>query len=154
MVFRMAVWWFATLAWAAEIFCLSTATFGGSLSQSLLTGVLNSFHLSVSPYTLHILNAILRKFAHLAEYAILSVLLYESLRAQNGLRWQPRLASWCVVAAAAYSLTDEFHQAFSQGRGASLIDCGIDTIGAAVGALLIYGAARLSGAGRWKGRAQ
>jgi VanZ family protein len=41
--------------------------------------------------------------------------------------------------AGAYSLTDEFHQTFVPGRGPSLIDCGIDTTGAALGALVFYG---------------
>ncbi len=40
--------------------------------------------------------------------------------------------------AAGYSLTDELHQWFVPGRGASLLDCGIDTSGAGIGMLVIY----------------
>jgi VanZ family protein len=136
MVVRTIVWWLITLAWAAQIFYLSTATFRASLSESLLAGILASFHLSLSPDTLHIVNSLLRKLAHLAQYSIFGLLLYRSLGGWN--RWRPNLARWCVLAAAIYALTDEFHQTLVPGRGPSLIDCGIDTIGAALGMLLVY----------------
>jgi VanZ family protein len=132
MVPRMMFWWLATLAWAAEIFYLSTPTFSGSFSQSLLAQLLDSLHLSVSPHILDVFDSILRKFAHVTEYAIFDFFLYGSFGRKDGFHWRPRLASWCVVAASAYSLTDELHQVFSPGRHASLIDCGIDTTGAAI----------------------
>ena len=141
---RMIVWWLTTLAWAAEIFYLSTPTFKGSLSQSLLTQLLNSLHLSVAPDTLDVLDSILRKLAHLTEYTIFGLLLYGCFGRKDRFRWRPRLASWCVVAASAYSLTDELHQVFSPGRHASLIDCGIDTTGAAIAMVLVYGSSRFS----------
>src|SRR5260370_16307494 len=124
--------WLTTLAWAAEIFYLSTPTFRGSLSQSLLTQLLDSLHLSVAPGTLDILDSILRKLAHLTEYTIFGLLLYGCFGGKDRFRWRPRLASWCVMAASAYSLTDELHQVFSPGRHASLIDSGIDATGAAI----------------------
>ena len=74
--------------------------------------------------------------------------------ASDGFRWRPRQASWCVVVASAYSLTDELHQVFSPGRHASLIDCGIDTTGAAIAMVLVYGCSRLSAAINSKGFAQ
>lgn len=154
MVPRMIVWWLATLAWAAEIFYLSTPTFKGSLSQSLLTQLLNSLQLSVAPDTLDILDSIVRKLAHLTEYAIFGLLLYGCFGRKDRFRWRPRLASWCVVAASAYSLTDELHQVFSPGRHASLIDCGIDTTGAAIAMLLVYGGSRFSAAISSKGFTQ
>jgi VanZ family protein len=150
MVPRLVVWWLVTLVWAAEIFYLSTATFGGSLSQSLLTQILATFHLSVSPYALDILDTSLRKSAHLIEYVVFSLLLYGSFGGRNRFRWRPRLACCCVLAAAAYALTDEFHRVFVPGRHASLIDWGIDATGAAIGMLLVYGGSRFSEAKRKK----
>jgi VanZ family protein len=52
--------------------------------------------------------------------------------------WRPRLALGSVVVAGLYSLTDEYHQSFVADRTASLIDCGIDTTGAALGALIVW----------------
>jgi len=91
----------------------------------------------VNPSTFAILHTLIRKLAHLTEYLVLSLLLYGSLRGNHLSKWHPRTALWCVVVAAAYSLTDEFHQMFVRGRGASLVDCGIDTAGAALGVLTI-----------------
>ena len=140
---RMLFWWLVTLAWAAEIFYLSTPTFSGSFSQSLLTQFLDSLHLSVSPDILDLLDSMLRKFAHLTEYAIFGLLLYGSVGGQDGYRWRPRLAYWCVMVASAYSLTDELHQVFSPGRHLSLIDRAIDASGAAIAMLLVYGSSRV-----------
>ena len=140
MVIRIVVWWLITLAWATQIFYLSTAPFSSSRSESLLAEMLASFHLSVSPYTLGIVNSLLRKLAHLIQYSIFCLLLYRCLGGWN--RWRPLLAGWCVLAAAIYSLTDEFHQMLVPGRGSSLIDCGIDTIGAALAMLLVFQRAR------------
>ena len=150
----MILWWLMTLAWAGEIFYLSTPTFSGSFSQSFLTQVLDGLHLSVSPDTLDLLDSILRKLAHLTEYAILGLLLYGCLGRKDGFRWRPRLASWCVVAASAYALTDELHQVFSPGRHPSLIDCGIDAIGAAIAMMLVYGGSKFSAAIGRRGFAQ
>lgn len=139
MVSRTIVWRLITLAWAAEIFGMSTGTFGPDLSRSLLAGMLGLLHLAVSADALELLNTISRKLAHLTEYAVFSFLLYRSLGGQARIRWRPHAALWSIVAAAAYSLTDEFHQAFVPGRTASLIDCGIDATGAAFAMLLVYG---------------
>ena len=148
-----ALWWLITLVWAGEMFYLSTPMFGTSLSLSLLAVIFESVHLNVSAPTLHLLNTAMRKSAHLAEYAMLSALLYGSLRGRRGWNWQPRVARGCLVVAAVYSFTDEFHQLFSPGRGPSLIDCGIDACGAVMGILLIYWRARNRRNETWKGLA-
>ena len=43
-----------------------------------------------------------------------------------------------LIVAGLYSLGDEYHQSFVPGRGASLVDCGIDTAGALIGLVLLY----------------
>jgi VanZ family protein len=140
----MIIWWLTTLAWAAEIFYLSTQRFAGSLSQSLLARVLVSLHVSVSPDALEKLDSLLRKLAHLTEYALFSLFLYQCFSGPREFHWSPRLAHWSVGVAAVYSLTDEFHQAFVPGRNASLLDCGLDASGAVIAMLLVYGTWRLT----------
>ena len=100
--------------------------------------MLHLLHLQVSSGTFHILHALFRKLAHLTEYAIFALLLYGvPYKKRQGL-WQPRRAVICIAIAAAYSLTDEFHQVFVPGRHASLGDCGLGTIGAALAMLVPY----------------
>lgn len=140
--------WAVTLAWAALIFTLSTGTYSSLLSAWLLREFLGFLSLQVSPQTFSVLHFCLRKLAHLTEYGIFSPLLYASLEQGRSLEWRPRTALWGILIAGAYSLTDELHQSFVPGRTASLTDCGIDTVGAFLGVLLLYTNDRLIGVGR------
>lgn len=83
----------------------------------------------------------MRKGAHVTEYALFSMLLYHSLNGSS--EWRRRTALWTILITAGYSLSDEFHQMFVPGRGPSLLDSGIDTMGACLGILAVYWAGRL-----------
>jgi VanZ family protein len=120
------------------IYYLSTGGFGSSFTLWVLSQILSLSQVHVSPGTLDFLNFLVRKLAHLTEYAVFAQLLYVSLLGGGELEWQPRAALWSAVIAGAYSLTDEFHQLFVPNRTASLVDCAIDTTGAILGLLLVY----------------
>jgi VanZ family protein len=98
--------WLPVIVWAAVIFLFSSI-------PSLGTG-------------LGVWDTILRKGAHMTEYAILGLLL---LRAVG--RELPAFALGI-----AYAITDEIHQHFVRGRHASPIDVLIDTAGVAIGIFL------------------
>lgn len=74
------------------------------------------------------LEFLVRKAAHMAEYAVL-FWLYRRALALSGAR-RPGLIA--LVLCAAYAATDEFHQRFVDGRGPSAADVLIDTAGAAI----------------------
>ena len=103
---RVLTMWLPVLAWAAVIFAFSSIP---SLSSGL-----------------GVWDTVLRKGAHITEYAILGALLYRALE-----REAPALA-----AGIAYAATDELHQHFVRGRHASPIDVGIDAVGVALGMLV------------------
>ena len=132
------VWWVITLAWAALIFYLLTQTLNSNFSRALRAWTLQLVHLRVSSGTLDLLHAFPRRLAHLTEYAIFALLLYGFPGEKSRGLWRPRPAVFCIVVAAAYSLTDEFHQLCVLGRHASLLDCGLNTIGAALAVLVLY----------------
>lgn len=140
---RRIVMRITAVAWAALVFYMSTERFGSDFSQLLLAHALTALHISVSPRTFHILDTLLRKLAHITEYAILAFFVYGSLAKEQLFRWSPRQALWCLGAVALYSLTDEFHQRFVPGRHASLVDSGIDIVGASIAIALIFEAGRL-----------
>jgi VanZ family protein len=98
--------WAPVVVWAAVIFAFSSVP---SLSTELGT-----------------VDTILRKLAHLAEYAVLGALLCRALR-------RPALA---ILVATLYAVSDEVHQTFVEGRVGAPLDVGLDAIGAAVGVLL------------------
>ncbi|MCL5005514.1 MAG: VanZ family protein [Acidobacteria bacterium] len=128
---------------------MSTKTFGGSFTARLLAVILSLIHLHVSPHAFALLNFLMRKLGHLTEYSIFSMFLYHAVGDGHRSAWQPRKALTCIVLAGLYSLTDEFHQSFVPGRGPSIVDCGIDTIGATLGMVIVYVASRLAPA-QWE----
>jgi VanZ family protein len=99
----MATRWLPVLVWAGVIFAFSSI-------PSLNSGLGNW-------------DYVLRKGAHLTEYAILAGLL---VRATGSF-------AWAFALAVAYAATDEFHQTFVRGRHGSPIDVGIDAVGALIG---------------------
>ena len=137
------VWKVTSVAWAGLIFYLSSQGFGSNFTLALMHELVRILHFNLSAVSFEILHHLVRKLAHLTEYAIFAMLLYGSVADDNPFRWRPPRALACLLIPALYSLTDEFHQVFSSGRGPSLIDCGIDTIGASIGILLSYFIGRL-----------
>lgn len=127
-----------TVIWAGFIFYLSTAGFGASFTGPALTSILALLHLHLSPPIFEVLHYCIRKLAHLTEYAIFSLLIYASFLDTPDFEWRPRLALRSLVLAGLYSLTDEYHQSFVSNRTAAISDCGIDTIGAALGTALVF----------------
>lgn len=79
---------------------------------------------------------LVRKAAHLAEYALLGLLLALLARAYGlQMRWLPLLIG------VAYAATDELHQHFVPGRLGAVTDVLIDTIGVVAG---VYAAGFIS----------
>ena len=103
---RLLTVWLPVVAWAAVIFTLSSIP---SLSTGLGTW-----------------DTILRKGAHLTEYAILGALLYRALGREP----------LALAVGIAYAATDEVHQYFVRGRHASPVDVAIDAVGVAAGMLI------------------
>ena len=71
---------------------------------------------------------ILKKGAHLTVYAVLALLNLRALRIKGLSRDAALLGALAIVMI--YAASDEFHQSFVTGRGASVRDVGIDLTGA------------------------
>ena len=130
------------MVWAGVIFYMSTRTFGGSFTDRLLADILAILHIEVSHRTFHLLAHVFRKMGHLTEYSIFAIFLYHALGDDHRGSWNARKALACILLTGLYSLTDEFHQRFVPGRGPSIVDSGIDTIGATLGMVIVYVAGR------------
>ena len=103
---RVLTVWLPVFAWAAVIFAFSSIP---SLSTGLGTW-----------------DTVLRKGAHVTEYAILGALLYRALGRE----------ALALAAGIAYAATDELHQRFVHGRHSSPVDVAIDAVGLALGMLV------------------
>lgn len=74
---------------------------------------------------------LIKKTAHLTEYAIFFVLLYRAfVNTMNVSRVKAATISLIIVLL--YAISDEYHQSFTPGRQASFRDVVIDTIGGAL----------------------
>lgn len=92
--------------------------------------LLNWLHLDLESLKRHEALFYVRKLAHMTEYAILALLATYALRLQLE---PPRLWLWAWIGCVLYAATDEWHQSFVPGRGASVLDVGIDSLGALIG---------------------
>ncbi len=84
---------------------------------------------------------VLRKCAHVTEYAILAVLIWMALRpaAQSPrLLWDWRAARLALILSAVYAATDEVHQVFVPKRQGSVWDVLLDSFGAACGLGVVW----------------
>ena len=96
--------WLPIVLWAGLIFTLSS---------------IPSLHSGLGTWDL-----ILRKCAHVTEYAILAFLLRRALA-----------TPWAAAAAFLYACSDEYHQSFVVGREGRPRDVAIDSIGIVIGLL-------------------
>ena len=128
--------WLPAAIWMGVIFAMSAAPGDVSGAQSgLIVRIILAVHslfgcnTPLAPDTLDLIHTLVRKAAHMSEYAVLALLSLHALR-QNGARYPMRTAlALCVL----YAATDEFHQAFVPDRGPSPLDVAIDTLGACSG---------------------
>lgn len=109
--------WLPTLAWALVIFLFSSRP----------TGVASQVHWQ---------DFIVKKTAHVVEYAIFATLVYRSLRLQGLTKSRARFYAFAV--AVLYGITDEIHQSFTPGREPRARDVIFDTIGAFIATLSIW----------------
>jgi VanZ family protein len=79
-------------------------------------------------------DVLLRKLAHVTEYAVLTALWWRALRSL-GVR-RPILGA--IAISLCYAATDEFHQTFIDGRHGTPVDVLIDSVGMTIAALLIW----------------
>jgi VanZ family protein len=98
--------WLPVVLWAGLIFGLSSIP---SLNSGLGTW-----------------DEVLRKFAHVAEYTILGVLLLRALGREL----------LALLIGIAYAASDELHQHFVAGRHGSPVDTAIDAAGLLIGIVL------------------
>ena len=124
--------WIAVIVWAVLIFVASAKsgmdfdTGNGplELARRWLADVLSSLMgRPVDPSPI----------GHFSEYLVFGALLFNALRMH--LRMRPSRVALCAIAiAAAYAVTDEFHQMFVPGRECDLIDWLVDVAAAAIAA--------------------
>lgn len=114
---KFVIFWLPVILWMCVIFMFSAHP-TGSASQ------------------VHWQDFVVKKMAHITEYAILTVLLFRAFRSTGMQKRQA--AKYALVLAVIYAATDEFHQSFTPGREPTIRDVIIDTIGATLSVILLW----------------
>lgn len=116
------------------MFLGSTDALSAEHTSRYLTPLLRWLKPDISFAAIAQAHLLLRKAAHVTEYAILTGLLFRALRWSIGGFW--RRAAVAFAPALLFAPADEFHQSFVPSRTSSPTDVLIDYAGAILGILL------------------
>ncbi len=146
-------YWGPVVLWMTLIFWGSTDALSANRTSRFLGPFLRWLVPGITSEAEGRVRFVIRKGGHVSEYAVLALLLARALRSrvEPGSPRGHRVWVWGAWGlATAYAFTDEFHQSFHTSRQGSLLDVGIDSMGAAVGVLVfVWG---LGWWARWRGR--
>jgi VanZ family protein len=127
--------WGPLVLWMGVMSSLSTDAFSAEKTAGFLLPVLHWLLPDASPAALALLHGVVRKGAHVTEFAILALLWYRALN-WHGTGWQNKVALTALLLAAGIGALDEAHQLLVPSRTPSVVDVGWDSLGAALGLLI------------------
>jgi VanZ family protein len=134
------------LLWMLVIFIASGDQTSFQHTSRFIEPLLHWLLPSLAPETVHTAVVLVRKAAHVSEYAVLTVLVWRLVnkyRPTTGGTYVWRNICLTLIVVVLYAASDEFHQLFVPSREASVRDVLIDSSGAILALILIRLAARL-----------
>ena len=126
--------WVWVVLWMGIIFLFSTDAFSGSQTARFIGPFLKWFVPDITPEAIGRVQLIVRKMAHIVEYAVLSFLICRALAKRLGVPLSVGSLGRAVLISVAYAAFDEWHQSWTAERFGSPVDVGIDSVGAVIGA--------------------
>ena len=137
----VAVFWMALIFHFSDQKADASAQISGSMTYRMVEEINQIFHLDWEEGILlqyaEKLEHPVRKAAHMTEYAILAVIFVANCMQYP--RLKKRCYVWAQMGATFYAATDEFHQLFIEGRSGEFKDVCIDSTGALIGLLVVWG---------------
>jgi VanZ family protein len=134
-------YWLVPLAWMSLIFFGSSDSQSYTHSSRLIEPLLHWLFPHMSQPHIEAIHHVIRKCAHLTEYAILCILVWRALRKpvrKDTRPWSWREAAIAILIVFLYASTDEFHQMFVPTRTPMVSDVFIDTSGAIIGMIILW----------------
>ena len=120
------------IIWMIFIFIMSHTNGNSSSSQS---NFIAEIILKVINIDYNTLTFLIRKAAHMGEYALLLFFIYYALKKGTTYKY---IFSLSLLVTFLYACSDEFHQLFIVGRSGQLADVMIDTTGGIIAIILFY----------------
>jgi len=136
-------YWLPLLIWLCVIFVGSTDVLSAEHTSRFIVPILLWLKPGMRPQTILSILIIMRKCAHVTEYAILALLLWRALRSAPALRTKMSIVFGAVLlACVVFAVSDEFHQSFVKSRTPTVRDVLLDGAGALFGLLIGVGFAK------------
>lgn len=129
------------------IFSASTDAMSARRTSRIIGPLLRWLVPNISEAAIYRVQYVVRKGAHMAEYATLILLFWRARRKPEKHDRRPWRWSEAAVAfgfAALYAISDEFHQSWVPTREGHVRDVLLDALGAALGLLMLWSF------GRWR----
>jgi VanZ family protein len=140
LVRRFLKYWLPVLLWMIFICVSSTDLMSAEHTSRFIGPFLRWFSPDITEATVASVQLVVRKCAHVTEYAILASLLFRALcQGRDHFR---RAAAIALAISAISAALDEFHQSFVPSRTGSPYDVAIDIAGALAGLLIYWGVIR------------
>ena len=131
-------YWLPLLVWLGVIFLGSTNLMSAEHTSRLIVPFLLWLKPGMAPDRILFILIVMRKCAHVGEYAVLALLLWRALRSVPTLQTKrPILFIAVLIACAVFAASDEFHQSFVKSRTPSVYDVILDITGALFGLLIV-----------------
>jgi len=138
--------WLPPLVWMVVIFSASSDAASMHHSSRFFEPLMHWLFPRMAQARVAEFHHLFRKCAHVAEFAVLGVLLWRGIRhakpdPQRPWRWSQ--AGLALLAVLLYAATDEIHQTFVPGRTGQVSDVFIDVSGGAIGLVMLWLAGKL-----------
>jgi VanZ family protein len=131
-------YWLPVVIWLGVIYFNSTDFMSAEHTSRIIEPFLRWLRPGISPEAIEQVQFLVRKAAHLIEYAILAMFLCRAIiRGTNPERKRAILYVYVWLAATLVAASDEYHQSFVPSRGAAWGDVLIDSGGAIFGLLVV-----------------
>lgn len=134
-----AKYWLPVVLWATLIFSVSGDQKSMQHSSRLIEPLVRWLIPDISAEAVRTTVLVVRKGAHVTEFAIFALLLWWAFRGSSGKAGWSRQTAWRAGAIAVlFAVTDEWHQMYVPGRQGSAWDVLIDSIGAVGGLFALW----------------
>ncbi|MEY2487700.1 MAG: hypothetical protein QOH39_3348 [Verrucomicrobiota bacterium] len=136
LIGRLVSRWMPVVAWMLLIFAGSSDVLSAEHTSRFLIPFLRWLDPTISYNAIVAIHFMLRKLGHFCEYAVLAALLWRALRGTFSELSNRLVSTGTFLIAAAFAVSDEFHQSFVPSRTSSAHDVMVDCFGV-VAAILI-----------------
>lgn len=134
--------WGPLLLWMTLIFGFSTDAGSTRRTSRFIGPFLRWLVPDISEEAIQGVQLVVRKTAHMVEYAILAFLAWRAKRSsmtRDRRLWRRSDATFAIAIAILFAITDEWHQSFVPSRQGQLTDVLFDSAGAVFAMLALWG---------------